>query len=676
MKKLLRYVPLHILLCIIIGICLQHFYRIIDYNSSYCIIGSILLLTILYVLKYLKHKIGFLFIFYVIGFLIGTIATFINHPENDKLYYKNFYKKESTVVITCKEVLKSNTNYTRFIGELIQVNQQKTTGDIIVNLRKPHHHHNLFDIHFIVPKASLVLFQNVKNPHAFNYKKHMELQGIYHQIFIDENLVLTEKRKETSILHLASNFRNELYNKLKKHHFTTNQKAIINALLLGQRQDISSGLKSNYIKAGAIHILAISGLHIGILFFLLNFILQWLTKMRHGEIIKNIVVVILLWIFAFITGLSPSLVRATTMFTFIILGKLVSSDPPIEFSLISAMLFMLLIHPMLLFNVGFQLSYLAVFGIVWIQPLLYQLWSSNFYITRKFWQLSTVSIAAQIGTLPISLYYFHQFPGLFLIANLIIIPFLSYILSIGFIILGLAYFDILPNILVTMYGGVISLLNTSINWIASYDDFLFRNIDMPFINIFLWYFLIFFSIRLFQKFNSKRLLLVLTSLIIIQSVHLFQKHKITSKKEFIVFHKNKNTFVGMRNQNTLTIKSNMDSTLLLEDSQTQIYLTKEHIKNIELIRNKNVFSLLGHHIITIDSLGIYPKSKLKKSPIIILQHSPKINLIRLIKEVKPSLIIADGSNYKSYTKHWEKICKKRKTPFHTTYEDGAYIIKE
>ena len=154
------------------------------------------------------------------------------------------------------------------------------------------------------------------------------------------------------------------------------------------------------------------------------------------------------------------------------------------------MFLLLLLKPIFLFDVGFQLSYLAVFGIIWVQPVFYQLWKPKYYIIDKGWQLFTVSLAAQIGVLPLSLFYFHQFPGLFFVSNLLIIPFLGIILSTGIIVLVLSYYSILPAFMVTIYGGIISVLNKTVVFIAKQEAFLFSDISFSVVKMFLLYLLI------------------------------------------------------------------------------------------------------------------------------------------------------------------------------------------
>ena len=263
---------------------------------------------------------------------------------------------------------------------------------------------------------------------------------------------------------------------MEKFNFSPNELSIINAIILGQRNNISNDLFESYKNAGAIHILAVSGLHIGIILLLLNFLLSPLERIKNGKTIKLILIIILLWIYAFIAGMSASVIRAVTMFTAIAIGWISDRPSNIKNSLIVSFFFLLLIHPLFLFDVGFQLSYTAVFSIVLIQPLIIKLWHPKWKPVHYFWQLLTVSFAAQLGILPLSLYYFHQFPGLFFISSLVIIPFLGIIIGFGILIIILALFQILPQILVDIYSFIITSMNNIIDLVAQQESFIFQEI--------------------------------------------------------------------------------------------------------------------------------------------------------------------------------------------------------
>ena len=213
---------------------------------------------------------------------------------------------------------------------------------------------------------------------------------------------------------------------------------VVSALILGQQQDISKEILKDYQYAGAIHILSVSGLHVGFILLFITFLLRPLPKNKYGNWIRLLAILLGLWGFAIIAGLSPSVIRSATMFSFVAIGMNLKRSTNIFHTLLVSLFIILLFKPSFLFDVGFQLSYLSLFFILWIQPLLSKIWIPKNKILRYFWDILTVSFAAQIGALPLSIYYFHQFPGLFFVTNIIILPFLSIIMGLGVFVMTLA----------------------------------------------------------------------------------------------------------------------------------------------------------------------------------------------------------------------------------------------
>ena len=673
MKKLLTYLPFHFLVCIIIGIILQFYINIWKYNFTFLITSSVLFLLSLYLLKRNNYRKSFSIITLLFFILIGISITFIHNPKNYSNYYQHLISENSGVTLSINKILKPGNYYHKYITDVIQINTKKTIGTVLVNIKKDSTITSLKvdDQIFTVSKFKNLI--HPLNPYQFDYKDYLAKQYIYQQVFINRKEYKKLEKSSASIYGLSAQIRNKIQTSLKKYSFNKNELSIINALLLGQRQNISKNLIESYTNAGAIHILAISGLHIGIILLILTYLFKPIERLKHGLLIKTVLIVIFLWMFAFIAGLSASVVRAVTMFTFVAIGESFKKKRIIEYSLISSMLFLLLIKPLFLFDVGFQLSYLAVFGIIWVQPLFYNLWKPKFWILNKAWSLFTVSIAAQAGILPISLYYFHQFPGLFILSNLIIIPFLGGILIGGILVILLALFNLLPQLLVDLYGFVISLMNKIVAWVSNQESYLFKEISMSFHEMFLWYFIIVFTYQFVIHKKEKQLILLLTSIVALQIYFIHEENNRQTKQEIVVFHKSRKNVLGLRDGDKLQVLHNLDSSKTLAERTIKAYRINENVKSYFSDKTPNVININSNKILIIDSLGIYNIAI--KNPVVILTHSPKINLIRLINKIKPKQIIADGSNYKSYINRWRVTSNKQKTPFYYTGQNGAYIIK-
>jgi len=670
MKKLLGYLPFHFLLFLIAGICCQ-FYT--DYWNYGIVISACILIFLSLTAYWQRKTLFFVFITWITFFLTGMILVYENDATNHTNYFEKHLKNTSKVILAIDKVLKPGNYHHKYVADVVQLDSKKTTGHVLLNIEKDSTSllFHTGDLVFLKNK-----FQDIKsslNPHQFNYKHYLKKQGINQQVYITHQEILLLDESKVSLLRFIDAFRVKIQKSLRRYHFTDDELAVMNALLLGQRQEISKQLSDNYSKAGAIHILAVSGLHVGVILLILSFILKPLERVNNGKLIKLVLVILSLWFFAILAGLSASVIRAVTMFSAIALGQFFNKRNAVEHSLIFSMFIILLWKPLFLFDVGFQLSYTAVFGIIWIQPVLYQLWKPNFFIVDKGWQLITVSVAAQLGVLPISLFYFHQFPALFFISNLIIIPFLGVILGLGLVVLVLSYESILPLFLEGFYGDVISILNKVVAFVARQESFLFSEISFSALKMIFSYLLIISGFQLFLKLNTKRCFLFFGSILAFQCLLILEKYTIAQKSEFIVFHKSKNSIIGIRKGSSFELYHSMDSLQISSQKLLINYKVGENISSQNSHKLSNLMYYDKQVVLIIDKDGLYDIKELN-NPIVLLRQSPKINLQRLVKKLKPAIIIADGSNYKSYIENWKTTCENLKTPFWTTYNQGAYVL--
>jgi competence protein ComEC len=338
------------------------------------------------------------------------------------------------------------------------------------------------------------------------------------------------------------------------------------------------------------------------------------------------------------------------------------------------MLLILLVQPSFLFDVGFQLSYVALFFILWLQPLLAQLWTPKNIIANYFWEILTVSFAAQIGAFPLSIYYFHQFPGLFFVTNLVIIPFLSLIMALGVLVMVLAAFDFVPLFLAKSLEWSIFILNKIINSIASLEQFIIQEIPFNWQLLVSVYLLIFAAIIWFKKPSFNRLAFTLIAVIIFQITYFETHRRIQIQSDLVIFNCKKSTLIAERNGKNISLYAN-DS--LLKTAAKNRTLASYAMGNFSNLKSKkslqNLIYFNGSKILIVDSLGIYPKDI--RPDIVLFIQSPKINFERFLQTIKPKLVVADASNYRTIQKLWKASCMKEKIPFHATSEKGFYRIE-
>jgi len=668
--KLLRFVPIKLTLFLILGILLGPVLNLHIYPS----LGLVLIFTVALGVVFYTEKNRKGLVFGIMVMLLTTTIGMFSIALSNQSNLSNHYSKienEKNWHLKIREVLKPASFSNRYLADVIALNEKKASGKILLSQPIDSAKHLLHVDDELFAYANQEEINPPLNPHQFDYKKYMEGLGITDQIrLVSENHILRSS-SSTTIYGTAAALRNKIISKLKKADFGKEELAIIQALLLGQRNDITAETYDDYKKAGAVHILAVSGLHIGILLLLLQFLLRPLELLPYGKKIKLAVLVLLLWGFAFLAGLSASVIRAVTMFSFVAYA-LYLNRPSNTFNILALSMFFILLvfDPKLLFQVGFQMSYAAVFAIVWIYPLLQRFWSPKNAFLKNGWQLLSVSIAAQLGVLPISLLYFHQFPGLFFVSNLLIVPALGLILGLGILTIVLALLNILPPFLVSLYNSLIGWMNSVIGWVANQEAFIFKDISFDRPQLILAYGLL-ISLVLFCSKTSFRRALALGLSVIAFQLYFFHADYQTGKKEkLFLAHQTKNTVLLYQTGNNLQImaKDSFKAARIVKDFEVV-----ERITSIENRSLKNVYTFSNENLLIVDSLSIYPPNK-ESIENLLLTQSPRINLERLIDSVHPKKIIADGSNYRSYVERWKQTCIKRKLPFYHTGEKGAYYF--
>ena len=307
-----------------------------------------------------------------------------------------------------------------------------TTGDQLIILAKPQK------------------IKNAGNPYEFDYQTLMHQRNIWFSVYLPEGIYLKTGHQVIHISNLAEKVRDRLVAMLSEALPNKEERSVVSALTLGYRTEIDQDTLDYFASTGAMHVLSVSGLHVALIFMILGFLLSFLKRGKFGTVIFSVIMISFLWIYAFISGFSPPVQRATVMFTFVIIGNGIRRPVNIFNSLTASALFLILLNPSVIFDVGFQLSYLAIFGIVLIQPALNNIFELKNPILKWTWSLFTVSVAAQLMTFPLGFYYFNQFPNLFWLSNFVVVPITTFIMWFG-----IAFFIFSPFHGLSMFVGSI-----------------------------------------------------------------------------------------------------------------------------------------------------------------------------------------------------------------------------
>jgi competence protein ComEC len=666
------FISVKLSIALILGILIGRFLEI-SIVSSFLILGlSFLLVVLLYIFE--PYRTGIYFGLSILlatnnlGMLAVSLAQPVLWPDH---YSKAVITKNPIWALQLSRVLKSSTFSEQYLFEVHSVNGIESRGTLLASVKK--------DAQLLTYKVDDVLhywgpilpISPPANPHQFAYDQYMATVGVYDQIQLKAENNLKRSKSINSLRGKAALFQSFILRALEKTSIEKRELGVLRAILLGQRNNLDSAIYEDYQNAGAAHILAVSGLHIGVLLLILQALLKPLMAIRHGPFLRMGLVVFALWSYAFFTGLSPSVVRAVTMFSFIAYALFLNRPTSIVNILALSVFTILLIHPMFLFQVGFQMSYAAVFAIIWIYPILMKLWNPRHWFLKKSWQLFSVSLAAQAGVLPISIFYFHQFPGLFFLSNILIVPFLGILLGLGLLVIFLSAINFLPNSIAIFYNFLLKTMNEVVQWVGQQEQFLFDGLSIDSITLVLGYVLLYFVVHVIQQRRFRTVLKIAICVFSIQLWTFYRAYSSSQNESLIIVQQVANTGLLYQKGRTLQVMTS-DSTRLA--SLADNYVTKEFLGSIQFRPIPNSFSLINQQWLVLDSSAVFPPNT-EKSQIILMTQSPRVHLERLLANTQLKLVIADGSNYTSDIARWKRSCIKFGLPFYATSEKGAYLLK-
>lgn len=348
--------------------------------------------------------------------------------------------------------------------------------------------------------------RNFNNPGEFDYARYMAIRGAWYRIYLNPDKIEYHPNQKPAffITRFADKIRGFVLHSTEKHIHGAEESGVVRALTIGVRNEIPEELNQSYRNAGVVHVLSISGLHVGIIYMIINFILGIFGQNKHFSILKIGIIIAIIWFYALLSGFSPSVVRASVMFTLLSLGKMLNRDISSFNTLAASALFILAFNPLLIYDIGFQLSYLAVAGILHFQPVFYNLFRFTNIIADYFWGLVSVSLAAQLVTAPLTIYYFHQFPVYFLLANILIIPLIFLILCGSVLMLSFSFFSKPAVIIAYLVEKLTWLTNQVIIWIDSLPGGLIGGLVLTKLQLIILY-LILIALVIWQSLKKSRM---------------------------------------------------------------------------------------------------------------------------------------------------------------------------
>lgn len=522
------------------------------------------------------------------------------------------------------------------------------------------------------------------NPAEFDFKAWLGSQNIYHQAFMDQDHVVVSKSNVGNpIIKMALNLSERQVAKYRRLIKSDEAFAVASTLILGYRANLSKETLSAYSKTGTIHALSVSGAHVAIIYVVLDFLFFFLNKNRALKMLKLLLICTLIWGYALLTGLSPSVVRAAIMITVLILAKGLSKKTNGYNVLAFSAFCQLVYNPFLIWDVGFQLSYLAVFGLIYLQPKIYKLLYSEHNWIDKLWRFTAMSLAAQVVTFPLSIYYFHQFPLYFLFANLFIAIPLVLMMYLGIVILIPLFGFLAP-----VFEWIINFTNAVLKWIASlpYASFSSIWINLP------EFTLLSLSLSLFiyalEKFNKQLLFSALFLFVCYQLLVLRDDLKAFHQRKIIFFSLRKNYAAAFINGKEAVLISDLNKedknyTFSVEPALNQLQVNK-----ISFINTKKD-NISGHFILKNNQIAFFQykilllDENLKGKKIngnatfsgIWLSGNTKFNFANIGTDIKYKTAIIDATNKDYRIQTLKKELHNNGVEVHVLKKNKAYLVQ-
>ena len=522
--------------------------------------------------------------------------------------------------------------------------------------------------------------EGVRNPDGFDYAQHLKRRGIGATSFIPSGSWEKVGRNERfSIIGLAQHFQRYFLNVFRQFDFKREDFAVLGALTFGYTDELDSELRASHASAGTVHLMAVSGLHVGIICAVLMFIFSFLGKTQKQRNLRTVIILLLLWMYAFITGLPPSVFRSTLMCSFVLVGGLFSKKSLSYNTIFMSAFFMLTVNPELLFSIGFQLSYSAVLSIIYFPPKINKYVNINNKYAKWVWDSLVISLVTQIATTPFSLYYFQIFPNYFLFSNLIAIPIATFIIYFAIALLFVSSVPILSVVVAFALHLLLRALNLSAVFFENLPYSVFI-ISLNEIQVFL---LILLMFALGYYFYSKKyyaLVVAFCCVIGFFGNNAQIKYNTLNSQKLIVYSGNRHTHISF-----IDGKQN----LIYTSDYTELHRLASSFWNnrklkapIEINELENyfmdgfvIFNGLRILILEEDFSHTYTTEEPIKVDYLIIGNGLRPRIERLLECIEPKKIITDRTITVWFTNQIREVAKERSIGFHSTRLDGAYVRK-
>ncbi len=624
--------------------------------------------------------------FYIAFWGIGCLLSWLNDAGNYHSHFSDF-TENSMLAIEASEPATETKKGIRIFAKVKAIkNCEKwitVRGNLVIYVRDTSHQLKVKYHDNLLITAKYYAAPGPSNPEAFDFREYLRNKGIHHQAFIDKkDMVILKEVAKHNHFSMAYDLRDKLLQKIGSY-INKDESGVAAALLLGYEGWLDPEQELSYSNAGVLHVLCVSGMHVALIYNLLAWLTGWMDKKRFTRHLKYFLLLNLIWFYAMVTGFSPSVIRAAAMISFVIFGKWVDRNASVYNLLCGSCFLLFIFDPFLIRSTGFVLSFLAVCGIIFYHKLLLPLWVPPNKIMFMIWELTSVSLAAQLTTFPLSMFLFHQFPNYFLIANLIIIPLSTGVMYSGLLILVTDWVPFAGFIFGWITTKGILLLNLLVNLVASLPGALTTDIYISgFETLLIYLGMIVFTLWLTKK-SLLWLQLSMIATILFLGSKILASYETGTQLIFTVYQTPKRSLYTIMDGHQSVILSDTSNIARGSQNPAQLHLLKKatSLQDTLIISSDSQYALQLdslNRVVILSDLKLLPKnsfstdSKLKTT--VILRGKIKISGNDLFTGLNPSQVVLDNTVNKKDSERLTKDLEELNIPCHSVKKSGAFSI--
>lgn len=618
---------------------------------------------------------------------LGSLLTWYKDIRHQGNWLGTTYHPGDLVIAILTEapVEKENSYKAMATVEIISAASEKRTaagGHLVIYFKKDTMLSPIDVGSQIIFRNRLQEIRNAGNPGGFDYKRYSLFQGITHQVYLKSGeFVVLKGKKDFFHERALSSIRKKVLSVLRRNISKEKERGLAEALLIGYKDDLDKNLIQSYTNTGVVHVIAISGLHLGLIYWVLIQILRPFNKQKMLRWMSPVIIIAGLWIFSLVAGAQPSVLRSAVMFTCIVLAKSFARKTSIYNSLAFSAFVLLCVNPYWLWDVGFQLSYAAVLSIVIFMKPVYN-W---FYIKNKVvdfaWKLTAVTIAAQLLTTPLSIFHFHQFPIYFLLTNIVAVPLSSVILLGELILCAFSFIPFIGFVLGKVLTWLLWWMNSYIEGIESLPYSIWGALQISVTQAALLTLAVAaIGYWLLEKQRSATWV-ALAALMLFASFRFVSFYQSMKQAKLVVYNIPRHRAIDViKGRDYFFIG---DSALVVDDLAINLHIKPcrvlHRIQSCDQVpnfmRDGNFLQLGAKRVLLIDRTILFDSCVTRTHvDALIISNNPRISLIDISKTFTIGSVVFDGSVPIWKIRYWEKDCRRLRIPFYDVSEKGAFVM--